>query len=51
MTYASAAAFHSASEARLNAAARQGGRPVARARKLVAFTRLLARLERAAAGV
>jgi len=32
----------------LNAAARAGGRPVRSARKLVAFTRLLARLERAA---
>lgn len=48
MRYANAAAFRAALEARLNAAARQGGRPVGRARKLVAFTRLLARLEQAA---
>jgi len=46
--YASAAAFRAALEERLNAAARAGGRPVGRARKLVAFSRLLARLERAA---
>ncbi|MGH3005682.1 MAG: nucleotidyl transferase AbiEii/AbiGii toxin family protein [Gaiellaceae bacterium] len=48
MKYATSAAFRSALEARLNATARAGGRPVGRARKLVAFTRLLARLERAA---
>jgi predicted nucleotidyltransferase component of viral defense system len=46
--YASAAAFRAALEERLNAAARAGERPVGRARKLVAFSRLLARLERAA---
>ena len=46
MSYANAAAFRAALEARLNDAARQGGRPVGRARKLVAFGRLLARLER-----
>ena len=43
--YANAAAFRAALEDRLNTAARAGGRPVGRARKLVAFTRLLARLE------
>lgn len=48
MKYANAAAFRAALESRLNAAAREGGRPVGRARKLVAFSRLLARLERAA---
>jgi predicted nucleotidyltransferase component of viral defense system len=46
--YTSSAAFRAALEDRLNAAARAGGRPVGRARKLVAFSRLLARLERAA---
>jgi hypothetical protein len=46
--YATPAAFRAALEARLNATARAGGRPVGHARKLVAFTRLLARLERAA---
>jgi predicted nucleotidyltransferase component of viral defense system len=46
--YASAAAFRASLEERLNAAAREGGRPVGRARKLVAFSRLLARLERVA---
>jgi predicted nucleotidyltransferase component of viral defense system len=46
--YATPAAFRAALEARLNAAARAGGRPVGSARKLVAFTRLLARLERTA---
>ena len=46
--YANAAAFRAALEDRLNTAARAGGRPVGRARKLVAFTRLLARLEHAA---
>jgi predicted nucleotidyltransferase component of viral defense system len=48
MRYATPAAFRAALEARLNAAAQAGERPVGRARKLVAFTRLLARLERAA---
>lgn len=48
MSYASPAAFRSALEARLNATARAGGRPVGRARKVVAFTRLLARLRHAA---
>lgn len=48
MKYATPAAFRAALEARLNATARAGGRPVGHARKLVAFTRLLARLERAA---
>lgn len=48
MKYATPAAFRAALEARLGAAARAGGRPVARARKLVAFTRLLARVEHAA---
>ncbi len=48
MRYATPAAFRVALEARLNAAAREGGRPVGRARKLVAFTRLLARLEQSA---
>lgn len=46
MRYATPAAFRAALEARLNAAARAGGRPVGNARKLVSFTRLLARLER-----
>lgn len=48
MRYATPAAFRAALEARLNAAARAGGRPVGSARKLVAFTRLLTRLERTA---
>lgn len=48
MRYATPAGFRAALEAHLGAAAQAGGRPVARARKLVAFTRLLARLERAA---
>ena len=48
MKYATPAAFRAALEARLNATARAGGRPVGHARKLVAFTRLLARLGRAA---
>ncbi len=48
MKYATPAAFRAALEARLNATARAGGRPVGHARKLVAFTRLLARLEHAA---
>ena len=48
MKYATPAGFRAALETRLNAAARAGGRPVGHARKLVAFTRLLARLERAA---
>lgn len=48
MRYATPAAFRAALEVRLNAAARAGGRPVGSARKLVAFTRLLARLERTA---
>jgi predicted nucleotidyltransferase component of viral defense system len=46
--YATPAAFRAALEARLNAAARASGRPVGRARKLVTFTRLLARLEHTA---
>jgi predicted nucleotidyltransferase component of viral defense system len=46
--YATPAAFRAALETRLNATARAGGRSVGHARKLVAFTRLLARLERAA---
>jgi predicted nucleotidyltransferase component of viral defense system len=46
--YGTAAAFRAALEDRLNATARAGGRPVGRARKLVAFSRLLARLERTA---
>lgn len=50
MRYATPAAFRAALEARLNAAARASGRPVGRARKLVAFTRLLARLDHAAPG-
>jgi predicted nucleotidyltransferase component of viral defense system len=50
MKYATPAAFRAALEAHLGATARAGGRPVGRARKLVAFTRLLARLERAAPG-
>jgi predicted nucleotidyltransferase component of viral defense system len=48
MRYATPAAFRAALEARLKAAAQAGGRPVGNARKLVAFTRLLARLERTA---
>ncbi len=44
MKYATPAAFRAALETRLNTFAHQGGRPVARSRKLVAFTRLLARL-------
>ena len=44
MRYATAAAFRTALEQRLLAAARQGGLPLARLRKLVAFERLLARL-------
>jgi predicted nucleotidyltransferase component of viral defense system len=48
VSYATPAAFRAALEARLNAAAREGGRPVGRARKIVAFTRLLARLQEAA---
>lgn len=48
MKYATPAAFRAALEARLSATARAGGRPVGHARKLVVFTRLLARLERAA---
>ena len=48
MSYATPAAFRAALEARLNAVAREGGRPVGRARKLVAFSRLLARLQEAA---
>lgn len=50
MKYANAAAFRKALETRLNATAQEGGRPIGRARKLVAFSRLLARLERAAPG-
>lgn len=48
MSYDTPAAFRAALEARLNASARAGGRPVGRARKIVAFSRLLARLRRAA---
>ncbi len=44
MRYATAAAFRTALEQRLLAAARQGSVPVVRLRKLVAFERLLARL-------
>ena len=44
MRYATAAAFRTALEQRLLAAARQGGIPLVRLRKLVAFERLLARL-------
>ena len=44
MRYATAAAFRSALEQRLLAAARQGDIPLVRLRKLVAFERLLARL-------
>jgi predicted nucleotidyltransferase component of viral defense system len=47
-SYETPAAFRAALEARLNAAAREGGRPVGRARKIVAFSRLLARLQEAA---
>jgi hypothetical protein len=46
--YANAAAFRAALEARLNLEAREGGRPIGRARKFVAFTRLLARLQASA---
>jgi len=48
VSYASPAAFRTALEARLSEAARAGGTPVGRARKVVAFTRLLARLRQAA---
>lgn len=48
--YPTAAGFRAALEARLNAAAREGGRPAGRARKLVAFSRLLARLDETASG-
>jgi hypothetical protein len=48
MRYETPAAFRAALESRLKTAGRDGGRPVGRARKLVAFTRLLARLEEAA---
>lgn len=47
MSYATAAAFRAALEGRLNDAAKTGGPPVGRARKIVAFTRLLARLRAA----
>jgi predicted nucleotidyltransferase component of viral defense system len=47
MSYATAAAFRTALEARLNDAAKSGGPPIGRARKIVAFTRLLARLREA----
>lgn len=50
MGHQTPAAFRAALEARLNNAAQSGGRPVGRARKLVAFSRLLARLEQHAAG-
>jgi hypothetical protein len=43
-------AFRTAVEQRLLNAATEGGRPVARARKLLAFDRLLPRLQHAAAG-
>lgn len=46
--YATAAAFRAALEDRINGAARAGGRPPGRTRKLVAFGRLLARLENVA---
>ncbi|MHB1416310.1 MAG: nucleotidyl transferase AbiEii/AbiGii toxin family protein [Chloroflexota bacterium] len=48
MKYANAAAFRAALETRLNQEARAGGRPIGRARKFLAFTRLLARLEASA---
>lgn len=47
MSYATGAAFRSALEARLRDAAKAGGAPVGRARKIVASTRLLARLRAA----
>lgn len=50
MMYANAAAFRAALEARLNHEARTGGTSIGRARKFVAFTRLLARLQAAAPG-
>lgn len=50
MSYQTPAAFRAALETRLNNAASAGGRPVGRARKLVAFSRLLARLEHHASG-
>lgn len=49
-TYRSPAAFRAALEARLAGAAAAGGRPNNRARKLVAFSRLLARLQESAPG-
>jgi len=44
MRYTTAAAFRTALEQRLLSAARQGGVPLVRLRKLVGFERLLARL-------
>jgi predicted nucleotidyltransferase component of viral defense system len=46
--YASPAAFRAALESRLNAASFASGRSVGRARKLVAFSRFLARLQESA---
>jgi predicted nucleotidyltransferase component of viral defense system len=46
--YASPAAFRAALETRLNAGAAAGGRSVGRVRKLVAFSRFLARLQQSA---
>jgi predicted nucleotidyltransferase component of viral defense system len=46
--YASPAAFRAALESRLNAASVASGRSVGRARKLVAFSRFLARLQQSA---
>lgn len=48
MRYATASAFRTALEQRLLATARQGGVPLVRLRKIVAFERLLARLMAAA---
>lgn len=48
MSYATPAAVRTALEDRLNAAARAGAAPVGRARKVLAFTRLLARLRHVA---
>jgi predicted nucleotidyltransferase component of viral defense system len=48
--YPNPSAFRTAVEQRLLNQATEGGRPVARARKLLAFDRLLARLQHAAAG-
>ena len=46
--YASPAAFRAALESRLNAGSAASGRSVGRARKLVAFSRFLARLQQSA---